>query len=536
MMQKPRSSAFQWVALVWMALGQFTGLMAAPAQTSPQGLTVSTRQPIHPVLIRNEHNPLLRVVIEVAAGVQVSVNEISFTLAGTDDLADLESLALIATGDAEDFSAAGALGGRVQPRSSVIFRVGHALRSGKNVLWLSCRLKDTADLSHRVAAVCSGIETSAGHLTPCPPAPGARQRIGIALRNHQDDGVHTYRIPALATTPKATLLCVYDMRRRMGRDLQEDIDIGLSRSTDAGRTWEPVCVIMDMGEHGGLPQEQNGCSDPGIIVDQKTGEIFCFAVWMNGRPGKHQWSGDGSEPGFEIGKSAQFMMVRSADDGRTWTRPENLTSKLKQGKWWLLAPSPQQGINLPDGTLVMPVQGRDEQGVPFATVMRSHDHGNNWIVGTSAFSGGNECQAAQLGDGSLMLNIRNDLDRFRAVFITQDIGRTWHPHETNRKALIEPNCNGSLYRVDYGPTDGRKHALLFANPHTQKGRTHHTVQVSFDDGRTWPESHHLLLDEGRGAGYPSLTRIDDQHIGIVYEGSRAHLVFEKLSLRELLER
>ena len=41
--------------------------------------------------------------------------------------------------------------------------------------------------------------------------------------------MHTYRIPALATTPKGTLLCVYDMRRRMGRDLQEDIDIGLVR-------------------------------------------------------------------------------------------------------------------------------------------------------------------------------------------------------------------------------------------------------------------------------------------------------------------
>ncbi|MCI0534259.1 MAG: glycoside hydrolase, partial [Verrucomicrobiales bacterium] len=234
--------------------------------------------------------------------------------------------------------------------------------------------------------------------------------------------------------------------------------------------------------------------------------------------------------------SAQFMMVRSTDDGRSWTRPENLTRKLKQAEWWLLAPSPQQGIHLADGTLVMPVQGRDEAGVPFATVMISRDHGANWTVGTRAFSGGNECQAVQLGDGSIMLNIRNDLDRFRAVFVTRDLGRAWQPHETNRQTLIEPNCNGSLYRVDYGAAGSLKHVLLFANPHTQQNRTHQTIQVSFDDGRTWPKSHHLLLDEGRGAGYPSLTRIDDQHVGIVYEGSGAHLVFEKLSLAELLKR
>jgi len=324
----------------------------------------------------------------------------------------------------------------------------------------------------------------------------------------------------------------------MGRDLQEDIDIGLSRSTDGGHSWEPVRVIMDMGEFGGLPQEQNGCSDPGLIVDRQTGEIFCFAVWMNGKPGKHQWNDDGSEPGFEIGKSAQFLMVRSKDDGLTWSKPENLTRKLKQDAWWLLAPSPQQGINLPDGTLVMPVEGRTGRDAlaTFATIMISRDHGTTWTVGKPAFSGGNECQAARLGDGSIMLNMRNDHERFRAVFVTKDLGQTWQPHATNRNTLIEPNCNGSLLRVDYEAAGEKKHVLLFANPHTQQGRTHHTIQVSFDDGRTWPKSHHLLLDEGRGAGYPSLTRVDDRHVGIVYEGSQSHLVFEKFSLDELLKR
>ena len=295
---------------------------------------------------------------------------------------------------------------------------------------------------------------------------------------------------------------------------------------------------MDMGEYGGLPQEQNGCSDPGIIVDRQTGEIFCFAVWMNGKPGKHQWNDDGSEPGFEIGKSAQFLMVRSQDDGLTWSQPENLTRQLKQEAWWLLAPSPQQGINLPDGTLVMPVEGRDGRDAlsSFATIMISRDHGTTWKVGTPAFSGGNECQAAQLGDGSIMLNMRNDHERFRAVFVTKDLGQTWQPHETNRNTLIEPNCNGSLLRVNYKEAEEMRHVLLFANPHTQMGRTHHTIQVSFDDGRTWPKSHHLLLDEGRGAGYPSLTRVDETHVGIVYEGSQSHLVFEKFSLDELLKR
>ncbi|MFM7315869.1 MAG: hypothetical protein ACKO5E_02870, partial [bacterium] len=79
-----------------------------------------------------------------------------------------------------------------------------------------------------------------------------------------------------------------------------------------------------------------------------------------------------------------------------------------------------------------------------------------------------------------------------------------------------------------------KHALLFSNPHSQKSRTHQTLQLSLDDGKTWPEKWHILLDEGRGAGYPSLTQIDPDHIGIVYEGSMAHLTFQKFRISELI--
>jgi sialidase-1 len=498
-------------------------------------VTVTTLRRVHPVLIRNEHNALLQIVVDVQRDREVRLQAMHFALDGCDDVGDLASLALHATGDKQEFSPASAVGKPAEPGRTAEFQTDVPLRRGTNVYWLSCQLKPVACLTHRVQAICTSVETTAGKLKVKDRSPGVRQRIGIALRKHKDDGVHTYRIPALATTPRGTLLCVYDMRRRMGRDLQEDIDIGLSRSMDGGRTWEPVRVIMDMGEYSGLPQEQNGCSDPGIIVDQKTGEIFCFAVWMHGKPGKHQWTGDGSEPGYEIGTSAQFLMVRSRDDGRTWSKPENLTRKLKKAAWWLFAPSPQQGITLADGTLVMPAQGRDDKGKEFSTIMTSGNHGTTWTVGEPAYSGGSECQAVQLGDGSIMLNMRNEHERYRAVFVTGDVGKSWKPHETNRKTLIEPNCNGSLLRVDYTEADEKKHVLLFSNPHSQKGRTHQTIQVSFDDGRSWPLSHHLLLDEGRGAGYPSLTRVDDRHVGIVYEGSQAHLVFEKILLAELLD-
>ncbi len=513
----------------------FTIRIAAYAET-PVGIKAVAQQRVHPVLIRNDHNPLLEVKVEITQK-SVFLHSLTFSLEGTDDLGDVESLQVFSPGDKQNYSTLATFGDRTKPTREVVFRGNMRLRRGVNILWLSCRLSSTASLSHKVDATCMKIETSAGIITPRPETAGVRKRIGIALRRHFDDGVHTYRIPVLATTPNGTLLSVYDVRRRAGRDLQEDIDIGLLRSTDGGQSWDPQRVIMDMHEYGELPQEQNGCSDPGILVDQVTGEIFVTAVWTWGRPGTHQWSKDGSEPGFEIGKTAQFLMVRSKDDGRTWSKPENLTRKLKKKEWILFAPSPQQGISLPDGTLVIPTQGRDEQDRHFSNLMISRDHGKTWTLSNPASFGNTECQAVLLGNGSIMLNCRSDSPtKYRTVAVTSDLGNTWRPHSTNRKSIIEPNCNGSTYRVDYEENGEKKHILVFANPHSQTGRDHHTIQISFDDGRTWPKEYHRLLDEGRGAGYPSLSRVDDQHIALVYEGSQSQIVFEKLSLDELLKR
>lgn len=280
---------------VLSVIALLSSLACVSAGEKPVGIKaikVTARQRIHPVLIRNDRNPLLEVIIETEQK-DVFLYCLTFSLQGTDDLDDIESLQVFTPGAKQNYSTQATFGDRAKPSSEVLFRGNVRLNRGVNVLWLSCQLSPTASLNHKVDAICTKVVTSAGVVTPEAATPQAetinvRKRIGVALRRHFDDGVHTYRIPALATTPQGTLLCVYDMRRRAGRDLQEDIDIGLLRSTDGGQTWEPQRVIMDMHEYGNLPQEQNGCSDPGIIVDPTTGEIFVSAVWTWGRPGTHQ--------------------------------------------------------------------------------------------------------------------------------------------------------------------------------------------------------------------------------------------------------
>ena len=47
------------------------------------------------------------------------------------------------------------------------------------------------------------------------------------------------------TTKTGTLIAVYDARYKGWGDLPGHIDVGMSRSRDGGRTWEPMKIIMD---------------------------------------------------------------------------------------------------------------------------------------------------------------------------------------------------------------------------------------------------------------------------------------------------
>ena len=367
---------------------------------------------------------------------------------------------------------------------------------------------------------------------------GKDQRYAYPIHRQGEANCHTTRIPAITKTNNGTLLAVYDLRYNSRKDLQEHMDIGLSRSTDGGETWEPIRPIMDMEEFGGKPQKENGCSDPNILVDRETGEIFVSAVWTHGKPGTHQWRDKGSEPGYDIDKSSQFMIVRSSDDGLTWSKPENWTKKLKKEKWFLFAPAPGNGITMKDGTLVMPTQGRDAKGHPFSNLMWSKDHGKTWTVSEPGRDNTSECAVAELSDGSLMLNIRDNRNREwkdekngRAVSVTSDFGKTWTVHSSDHGALPEPVCMASL--ISHQTQDGR-HILLFSNPNDKHKRRRMMIQASFDDGKTWPEENRILLDE-KGGAYSSLVMVDKETVGILYESSQANLVFQKIPLSQILK-
>lgn len=372
------------------------------------------------------------------------------------------------------------------------------------------------------------------------------QRLGISVMD--GDEVKGARIPGIATTPKGTLLAIYDARYESSRDLQGHMDIGLSRSTDGGQSWEPMKSIIDMGEWGGLPEKYNGVSDACILVDEGTGKIFVAGLWMHGvkdsngiwvgaKGWNHQWRTGGSMSGLDLKDTSQFMMVESSDDGVTWSTPRNLTKMLKKTEWHLFAPAPGRGITMKNGTLVMPTEGRDANGHSFSNIIYSTDGGKTWTVSEPASSSTTECQVVERRDGTLMLNSRdtrnssaqNLNEAGRSVYVTANMGRTWSKHPTSGKALPEPACCAGFI------AHGAEKLLVFSNPpnlRNKGGRTRMTVKFSLDDGETWPDEYHLLLDSGKSA-YSCLTSVDKDTVGILYEGSRARICFQKIKLMDL---
>lgn len=431
---------------------------------------------------------------------------------------------------------------------------------GESYFYVACALPDTWKLADNFAL--KTMEILVGGKTYKSKTEDEKTFYpAVAVRRHNQDNVHTSRIPGLARTKKGALLAIFDARYESARDLQGHMDIGLHRSDDGGQTWEPMQIAMDMGEWGGLPQKFNGVSDACILVDSVNGTIYIAATWMYGvlddtgnwidslqdtsTAWNHQWRKRGSQAGFDVKQSSQFMLVKSVDDGKTWSEPINITKMGKKEEWWLWAPAPGNGITLPDGTLVFPTQGRDHTGKPFSNIAYSKDGGQTWKSSAKAIDvegGTTECAVVALPNGQLMLNMRANknrdnlgTDNGRAVSVSSDLGATWKEHPTSFRDLPEPTCMASLYRHDIASVNGSKSILFFSNPNHKSKRIHMTLKASLDGGSTWPQELQVLLDEGSSRAYSCITSVDDGYIGILYESSQADMVFQKFAVSDIIK-
>ncbi len=367
--------------------------------------------------------------------------------------------------------------------------------------------------------------SASGNLRDLPKPPEGQVDVFVS----GTDGYHTYRIPAVIVTPKGTVLAFCEGRKNSSSDTG-DIDIVMKRSTDGGKTWSAMQVVADQGPHV--------IGNPCPVVDRSTGTI-----WMPLTRNR----GDEPEPQIMKGVTTEprtVWLMKSTDDGLTWSQPVNISETTRRPHWRWYATGPGVGIQLKTGRMVIPCDHSDHSDAkkhPYGShVIYSDDAGATWKLGGTIPERVNECQAVELADGSLMMNMRSYAGKNRrAVATSRDAGLTW-TEPTLDEALIEPVCQASFLRCTLaGPHD--KDRLLFSNP-ASTSRIMMTVRLSYDEGKTWPISNVLWLGP---SAYSCLTVLPEPStslgpgptIGCLYERGDRHpyekITFARFSLEWL---
>lgn len=358
-----------------------------------------------------------------------------------------------------------------------------------------------------------------------------------------EEGHKRYRIPAIIGPVKGVLLAFAEGRVHGAADFG-DINIVMKRSNDKGRTWGEMKVLVDYDSlQAGNPAPVVDLTDP----EYPGGRIFLFYNTGNNHEGEVR-KGKGLR---------EVWYITSTDGGETWSPPVNITTQVHRPNqprvnaaynfsedWRSYANTPGHAMQFQSGKFKgrIFVAANHSAGDPqpgfrdyAAHGYYTDDHGKTFHLGGSVnVPGSNESTAAELSDGRLMMNIRNQRKDTlqRLVAISSTGGATWDTAYFDPN-LPDPVCEGSILMV--GKKAG-KGILAFCNAADQNHRDNLTLRISYDEGRTWQKN--IVIDkappgkEGNHSAYSDIVQLSRSEIGVLYERENySSIVFSKIDFK-----
>lgn len=353
-----------------------------------------------------------------------------------------------------------------------------------------------------VLSACGGSDKTdnTGRTVPstAPVRRSAPKESVTVFRGGEHD-TDTFRLPAITTTTKGTLLAFAEARTISPLD-HDPHGIVVRRSLDGGATWEAIKMVVPY--HSATSCSASGPSPVSVTTGEHAGDVV--VVYLSCLEGV-------AMPG----------VVRSGDDGRTWSEPATVSVAAADGRvpTSRVVPGPGHAIELHHGDhagrLVVAAWG-DLAGVRSAYLLLSDDGGKTWSIGASAAQVDpdrrvDESIVTETADGTLLLSSRNSAGgRTQARSI--DGGATFAPGPDGnvlevRKELTNPGVQGSLLTV------GDK--VVFSSPSDPSYRRGLRLWRSGDAGATWQEGP--LVVPGVAA-YSDLVELDgDGTLGVLVE-------------------
>lgn len=314
-----------------------------------------------------------------------------------------------------------------------------------------------------------------------------------------ESGYAYFRTPAIVKGANGEILAFAQGRVDTIED-ECDGDIVLKRSVDGGRTWGELIVVMNDGE--------NRCNAP-VPVVLESGKVLLLYSWNLG----------------PVDDDHKIFCISSDDNGLTWHDNRDITPDILIEGEYRHVLGPCHGIvktyDPHKGRIIVPARCAS----PYSQnshVIYSDDDGLTWHKGGSTdFPQGNECTVVELGNGDLVLNMRNVSKQsfYRHDCTSKDGGVTFGPHR--QTSLVEPitGCQGSLLRYSVD-NETKNTIVLFSNPTHTSSRRFGAIKVSYDSCNSWTRMYQFVPSSGpmMYTGYSDLVLLDNGDIGVAYEG------------------
>lgn len=340
----------------------------------------------------------------------------------------------------------------------------------------------------------------------------------------QQDGYNAYRFPSLVVSNSGTLLAF--AAGKSGVSDYAPGDLVLKRSFDNGRTWQGLQIALRTADAG---WSIVGNANP--VVDRQTGAIIVPVAMY----------ADSTEPAYDPPGGVQHnvpdrvYVVRSLDDGATWSAPVEITSSVKDSSahWSYYALGAGHSIQLSEnsshpGRIIVPAVHRyysySLSNPSVTNVFYSDDHGQTWQLGGSLPDGSwtNESSLVELLDGSLYMSVRDrdtsrvgsDAMHHRWSSSSDDGGMTWTSPEMDHELIEYPfGTAGSVARYTGASPDARSR-LLLSHQQASQDRLNLSVHSSYDEGTSWTSGKSIYHGH---AAYSDLATTTDGTINVLYE-------------------
>ena len=171
--------------------------------TAPQyEVNVTPSKMTMPVFIGKQENSLLTLKVNNPTDQEICVKSLTVTPEGCTQISDVESVRAYFTGNSAQFNPNVLFGQPSTAGQTIQFQGKQYLKPGDNYFWISVTLKPEADLTHKINMTCKDISIENTRVNIEKNTSLQPSAIGYAVRQRNDDGSKSYRIPGMVCTPK----------------------------------------------------------------------------------------------------------------------------------------------------------------------------------------------------------------------------------------------------------------------------------------------------------------------------------------------